>query len=57
MKAVKKRSHLPWYTCSPEGNWFQWLKKELEKGMEVWLPQLPHAEQPSLREWTRYLFL
>jgi predicted alpha/beta hydrolase family esterase len=37
---------------SPEGNWFQWLKRQLEeKGLQVWLPQLPHAEQPSLCEW------
>ena len=35
---------------SPDGNWFQWLKTELEsKGLSVWLPQLPHPEQPSLR--------
>jgi len=41
---------------SPDGNWFQWLKKELEeRGMIVWLPQLPHAEQPSLREWWRFV--
>jgi len=34
---------------SPAGNWFQWLKTELEsKGLTVWLPQLPHPEQPSL---------
>src|SRR5690242_1699104 len=36
---------------SPAGNWFAWLKEELEKqGLQVWLSQLPHAEQPSLRE-------
>jgi predicted alpha/beta hydrolase family esterase len=36
---------------SPDTNWFAWLKDELEqKGLEVWLPQLPHAEKPSLRE-------
>ncbi len=36
---------------SPEGNWFRWLESELRaKGLAVWLPELPHAEQPSLRE-------
>lgn len=36
---------------SPEGNWFRWLENELRaKGLAVWLPELPHAEQPSLRE-------
>ncbi len=41
---------------SPSGNWFQWLKKELEeKGFTVWLPQLPQAEKPSLRKWQRFV--
>jgi predicted alpha/beta hydrolase family esterase len=41
---------------SPEGNWFAWLKSELEsKELTVWLPQLPHTEQPSLREWTDFV--
>lgn len=41
---------------SPEGNWFQWLKQELEqRGLTVWLPQLPQAEQPSLRAWQRFV--
>jgi predicted alpha/beta hydrolase family esterase/isopentenyldiphosphate isomerase len=41
---------------SPSGNWFQWLKKELEtKNFNVWLPQLPKAEQPSLREWADFV--
>lgn len=40
---------------SPDGNWFQWLKTELEdRGLQVWLPQLPHAEQPSLNEWYKF---
>lgn len=41
---------------SPAGNWFAWLKSELEnKGVRVWLPQLPHAEQPSLKEWADFI--
>jgi hypothetical protein len=41
---------------SPKGNWFDWLKEELEqKGLKVWLPQLPRAEQPSLREWSEFV--
>lgn len=37
---------------SPKGNWFQWLKKELEsRGITVWVPELPRANQPSLRLW------
>lgn len=41
---------------SPDSNWFQWLKKELEqRGLTVWLPQLPQAEQPSLRKWQRFI--
>ena len=34
---------------SPEGSWFRWLEAELQqRGCTVWLPQLPHPEQPSL---------
>ena len=41
---------------TPEGNWFQWLKQQLEaKGLEVWVPQLPNADQPSLKEWSDYV--
>jgi len=41
---------------SPSGNWFQWLGQELKgRGFQVWLPQLPHAEQPSLQEWTDFV--
>ncbi len=41
---------------SPQGNWFQWLKTELEaEGMKVWLPKLPHAEQPSLGQWSKFV--
>lgn len=42
---------------SPDGNWFQWLKAQLEaKGLQVWLPVLPHAEQPSLKEWAEFIY-
>lgn len=41
---------------SPGGNWFRWLKEELEqRGLTVWLPQLLQAEQPSLRKWQRFI--
>ena len=41
---------------SPKGNWFQWLKTELEaEDLEVWLPQLPDALQSSLREWANFV--
>lgn len=41
---------------SPKGNWFEWLKGQLEaKGLQVWLPELPHANQPSLREWADFV--
>jgi predicted alpha/beta hydrolase family esterase len=41
---------------SPDGNWFQWLKTELiGMGLEVWLPQLPNANQPSLRQEADYV--
>lgn len=41
---------------SPDGNWFRWLKRELEaRGLQVWLPQLPQAEQPSLQKWQRFV--
>lgn len=42
---------------SPTGNWFQWLKSELEtRGLQVWLPELPHAGQPSLKEWSEFIY-
>lgn len=41
---------------SPEGNWFRWLEKQLVKRrMEVWLPSLPNADKPSLKEWLKFV--
>ncbi len=41
---------------SPDGNWFTWLKSELEdRGFTVWLPQLPGAEMPRLSKWRAFI--
>ena len=41
---------------SPESNWFRWLEHELKaRGSEVWLPQLPDADHPSLAAWAAYV--
>lgn len=37
---------------SPEGEWFQWLKKELEsRSFRVTIPQMPDAQHPRIHTW------
>jgi predicted alpha/beta hydrolase family esterase len=53
---VKKAVILHGTQGSPEGNWFRWLEGELSsRGLKVWLPALPSAEQPSLRRWAEFV--
>lgn len=41
---------------TPEGNWFRWLKKELQdRGYEVWLPQLPDSQLPNAEKYNKLL--
>ena len=41
---------------SPEGNWFPWLKKELEdKGIPTVVPRFPTPEGESLEAWFEIL--
>jgi uncharacterized protein len=40
----------------PDQFWFPYLKKNLEaRGYSVWLPQLPNAEKPNLKEWLPFV--
>ena len=41
---------------SPEGNWFPWMKIELEKlGCKVFVPKFPTPEGQNLKNWTEIL--
>lgn len=41
---------------SPQSNWFMWLKGVLiGKGYNVWLPQLPHSDNPNIKTYNAFL--
>ena len=41
---------------NPHGNWFPWLKDQLEaKGHEVYVPKLPTPEGQSVKNWCKAL--
>lgn len=54
---MKKRVFIihGWEGYSEEG-WFPWLKKELEqRGFEVFVPQMPDADNPRIEKWVPFL--
>lgn len=41
---------------NPKGDWYPWLKKELErKGFKVEVPEMPNTSEPVINEWVFHL--
>lgn len=41
---------------SPRGNWFQWLKKQLQnREYKVWVPKLPVSDKPRISRNVKYI--
>lgn len=41
---------------NPRGDWYPWLKKELEnKGFQVIVPAMPNTSEPEMESWVSYL--
>ena len=41
---------------NPKGDWYPWLKKELEKkGFEVEVPEMPNTSEPKINDWINHL--
>lgn len=41
---------------SPKSDWYNWLKKELEKkGFLVCVPKMPNTMKPKIKSWVSYL--
>lgn len=43
--------------ATSSSNWFPWLAQQLAaKDYRVWVPDLPHADKPSMKRYNEFLF-
>lgn len=45
-------------SATPQSNWFEWLKVQLESNdySPVWVPQLPNADSPNMSRYKEFIF-